>query len=84
MSEKEKTSHKGREVYSHAILDGKKDRRRQEAESRQRAYDTLTTAQKIKKAKGRVGESKRELARLEAILAAEKESVKAKKPRPAK
>ena len=72
MSEKEKVSHKGRVVYSHAILDAKKDRRRQEAEARQRDHNMLTTAQKIKKAKARVGESKRELARLEARMATEK------------
>ena len=77
------TKGKTRESYSHAILDAKKDKRRVEAESRQKAHSKLSTAEKIKKAKARMGESKRELARLEAQLATEKEAKKAApKPEP--
>lgn len=71
------TKGKTRESYSHAILDAKKDKRRSEAETRQKAHNKLSTADKIKKAKARMGESKKELARLEALLAAEKEAKKA-------
>ena len=39
--------------------------KREEAEIRQKEYNSLTTEQKIARAKGRPGESKRELKRLE-------------------
>lgn len=63
---------KGRESYSHAILDAKLDNRRQEAEARQREYTRLSTAQKIKRAESRRGNSKKELGRLAAQLVVEK------------
>jgi len=63
-----KAANKGREHYSHAKADARKDKRRQEAESRQREYDALSVQGKIARAKSRPGESKREVARLLAIL----------------
>lgn len=76
---KEKTSKKGRESYSHAKADARRDKRRQEAEARQHTYDGLSIKARIALVKSRPGESKRELARLEALLAkpAPKAEVKA-------
>jgi len=54
-----------------------KEQKRKEAEVRQAEYDKLTTAQKIARANKAQGNSKRELARLEAI--AEKEKSRGKK-----
>ncbi len=45
-------------------------RRREEAEARQAEYDSLTTAQKIKRAQSRRGNSARELGRLSEDIAA--------------
>jgi hypothetical protein len=59
---------KGREHYSHAKADARRDKRRQEAEARQRVYDKLSLKQKLELVKSRGG-SKRELARLEAKAA---------------
>ena len=56
--------HKGREQYTHAKADARKDLRREEAEDRQAAYDALSITAKIARAKSRRGESKRELLRL--------------------
>lgn len=42
------TLRKGRDHYSHAKLDAKKDRKRQEADARQHKYDALTLDEKIK------------------------------------
>lgn len=50
--------------YSFAILGAKRERKRVAAETRQSAYDALTTDQKIIRAKKHRGESKQELARL--------------------
>jgi hypothetical protein len=58
--------------YKHSFLDAKKDRRRQEAEKRQEAYDGLTLKARVKLAKGRRGESKKELAKLDVLLENEK------------
>lgn len=41
---------------------------RDQAEERQRAYDALSTEEKITRAKGRPGRSAREIARLEKKL----------------
>lgn len=57
---------KGREKYSHAKADQRQDKRRQEAEARQRTYDKLTLKEKLALVKSRGG-SKRELARLEKL-----------------
>jgi len=61
---KEKTSKKGRESYSHAKADARRDKRRQEAEARQRTYDGLSIKARIALIKSRPGESKRETARI--------------------
>ena len=79
---------KGREHYSHAKADARKDKRRDEAEDRQFKHDGLTTDQKIAKAKSRRGESKREIARLTKGLEWEKAqkvtaAAKAKEAKPA-
>ncbi len=58
--------------YKSAVLHANRNRKRTEAEARQREYAGLTVAQKIKRAKSRPGESKRELARLSALKAAAK------------
>jgi len=54
---------KGREHYSHAKADARKDKRRQEAEARQVVYDNLPIEDKLNRAILRGG-SKRELDRL--------------------
>jgi len=75
----EKTIKRGKQNgYSSNVLNAKLDKRRDEAEDRQARYDRLSTTDKVKLAKSRRGESKRELARLEARLATEK----APKPAP--
>lgn len=63
--------------YCSVKLHAKRDRKRREAEGRQRDYDSKTTAQKLKEL-GPTG-STRQRTRLEAILAKEKEEAKAKK-----
>ncbi len=63
---------KGREHYSHDKADARIDKRRQEADARERVYDGLTIPAKIALAKSRRGESKREIAKLEKALAAGK------------
>jgi len=72
------TVKKGREHYSHAKLDARNDKRRQEAAARQRHYESLTIAQRIALAKSRPGENKRELARL-----AKLEAIQVTTPKPA-
>jgi hypothetical protein len=42
---------RGREHYSHDKADARQDKRRQEAEARQREYDKLTPAQKLEREK---------------------------------
>jgi hypothetical protein len=63
--------------YSSATLRAKRNRKRDEAEKRQFAYDQKSTATKLKEL-GPTG-STRQRARLEAILAKEQEAAKAKK-----
>lgn len=62
-----KTARKGREFYSHAKADARKDKRREEADIRQAKYDALSLKEKI--ASCIPGGSKRQLAKLEAKLA---------------
>ncbi len=50
--------------YTSATLNAKRNRKRQEAEARQREHDSLTVEQKITKALKRQGSSKREVSRL--------------------
>jgi hypothetical protein len=50
--------------YSHAKADARKNKRRQEADARQRVYDSLTVAGKMSLALARGG-SKKEITRLE-------------------
>lgn len=79
---------KGRANYSHAKADARKHKRRDEAEDRQIEHDSLTTSEKLAKAKSRRGESKREIARLSKGLEWEKAqkvtaAAKAKEAHPA-
>ena len=73
-----KSERKGRERYSQDKTHAKQDRKRHEAYARQDKYDALSTEKKI--AACVPGGSKRELARLEKKLAAEK--APATKPAP--
>ena len=50
--------------YSHKKADARQNRKRQEALIRQRKYDALRDADKVKLAMSRRGESKKEIARL--------------------
>ncbi len=59
-----KTTGGKRKHYSHAKADARKDKRRQEAEARQRVYDSTPISKLISIAKSRRGKSKRELAKL--------------------
>ncbi len=68
MNDTKTEGRKGREKYSHAKADARKDKRRQEAEARQRVYDGLSLKDKVALVTKRGG-SKRELARLQAKLA---------------
>jgi hypothetical protein len=58
----------GREHYSHAIADARVNARRDDAMFRQSEHDALSLLDKIAKAKSRRGNSKKELARLEALV----------------
>jgi len=60
---------KGREHYSHDKADARKDKRSFEADARQLKYNDLSVKERIARAKSRRGESKRETARLEKLLA---------------
>lgn len=64
---------KGRESYNSTVLHAKRDKRRLEADARQREYNKLTVAQKIERATKRGG-SVRELARLNKAVKASKKS----------
>lgn len=66
--------------YNSAHLHAKRNRKRQEAQSRKREHDTLTLNEKIEKARSRRGESKREIARLMKMAEAEGVTVKAQTP----
>lgn len=50
--------------YNSAHIHAKRNRKRQEAASRQQEYDSLNLNEKIEKARSRRGESKSELSRL--------------------
>jgi len=63
---------KGREQYSSEKLHARRNKRRNEAEKRQAIYDGLSIQARIAVARGRRGDSKREIARLEKRLAAQK------------
>lgn len=67
--------------YNSAHLHAKRNRKRQEAEARQREHNSLTINEKIEKARSRRGESKREIARLTKL--AEATGVKVTPPPPA-
>jgi hypothetical protein len=70
---KNKTGKKGRESYSHAKADARKEQKRLDAEKRQAKHDSLTLREKIAKATKRGG-SVRELQRLNTLLLAAKEA----------
>lgn len=67
---------KGRANYSFAVNRAQHNARRAEAEERDAIYVGLTIQKRIDRAKGRRGESKRELARLESLLANEPKAEK--------
>lgn len=69
-----KTTRKGREFYSHAKADARKDKRREEADARQARYDALSIKEKI--ASCVPNGSKRQLAKLTAKLAKEPVAMK--------
>ena len=75
----EKVVRKGREHYSHAKADARKNKRRDEAEDRQANYDALTTKEKLK-GLGATG-SNRQRKRLEALLAKESPAVPKQTPK---
>ena len=58
--------------YNSTVLRAKREAKRDEGEARTDRYNRLSTSEKIKLAKSRPGESKREVARLEARLVKEK------------
>ncbi len=68
----EQTTGKNRKSYSFVKQQARRDKRRQEAEARDRHYQSLSTADKLKLAQSRPGESKREVARLTKRLEWEK------------
>jgi hypothetical protein len=53
------------EGYSNATLHAKRDRKRSEAEARQRSYKALTRDEKLALCEDRRGKSAREVARLQ-------------------
>lgn len=69
--------------YNSAKIHAKRNRKRSEAESRKYDHDSLSIQEKIAKAKSRRGESKREIARLTAMLEASKVKVTPKPTAPA-
>ena len=72
MSEEKQPKRGKQNGYSSAISRAKRDARRVAAEKREDRYDRLGLTDKIKLVKSRRGESKRELARLEARMATQK------------
>lgn len=54
--------------YSSSFITAKRNWMRQHAEERQADYKSMTIQDRLTQAKGRRGESKREVARLEALL----------------
>jgi hypothetical protein len=67
----EKTTKKGRQSYSHVKADARKEKKRLEAENRQKLHNKLSIKEKITKATARGG-SVKELNRLNILLVAEK------------
>ena len=55
-------------------MNARKQQRREEGAIRQAEHDALTLEQKLAKAKSRPGNSKREITKLEAAIAARKEA----------
>lgn len=70
-TQSEKVSRKGRDHYNSTVLWAKRNQRRIEAEDRQVDHSALTLKEKLDKAKSRRGDSKREVARLNKLLAAQ-------------
>ena len=58
------TSGKNRKSYSFVKQQARRDKRRQEAEARDREYQALSVKARIARAENRPGESKREIVRL--------------------
>lgn len=63
---------KVRQVYNSTKLHAKRDRKRREAKDRQLTYNKLSVSERLSLAKSRRGESKREVARLSALLKSKK------------
>lgn len=81
--EKQPNSHKVKtNGYSSATLHRKRDKRSQEADARNRDYKSLSVTERLNRAKSRRGQSKKEIARLTALLPVAK-PVEAK-PKPTK
>ena len=59
-------------AYTKGYNKKRKEEKRAEAESRQAVYDRLSIDDRIKQAKSRPGESKKELAKLQALKDASK------------
>ena len=76
MTEIKTGDQKGRKGYSFVKERARRDKRRQEAEARQREYDGLTLEAKLARAKG-----KKEIAKLEKKLAKRNEKPVAKRHR---
>ncbi len=72
MPEKSETPKRGREHYSSAVLHKKREQKRLEAEERNKEYRSLSLSDRLKRAKSRRGESKKEVDRLTKLIAAEK------------
>ena len=68
-SSETKSTRRGRESYSSVIRNAKRKARQHAADDRQIDHDSLTLSERIEKAKSRRGESKREIARLEKLIA---------------
>lgn len=76
-SDGSKVVRKGRDNYSQVKANARRNKRRDQAEARQFKYDSLSTKEKL--ASCVPDGSKRQRARLEALLAKEKEAKKAAK-----
>lgn len=71
ITKKDQSKH-GREKYNSVKLHQKRDRKRIEAENRDFKYQSLSVADRLKRAKSRRGESKREVERLTKLVSAGK------------
>lgn len=84
MNEEPKTLRRGKtNGYNSTTLWARRNKRAEEAAERQAEHYELTVEEKIAKAKGRRGQSKREIARL-AKLVTKASEVGAEKPKAAK